>query len=110
MIALDARRGVFFDVRAVGHIYQRVFTIQLSGTLSFREEKKMAEELYHAFTVIPRLRYRVMVVSGQSWKTLGHYLPDGAGYLFAPGSAETKDATTPSTIFRRPGGPLLTSS
>jgi hypothetical protein len=68
MIILSSKQGAFFYVRAVVHIYQRSGGFCHSVIWNPRMIPRInmsAEQLYHAFTVIPRMRYRVVVYAEQ---------------------------------------------
>jgi hypothetical protein len=67
MRILGSKHGAFFYVRALVHIYERSrgFCHSVIWNPMIPRIRNMAEQLYHAFTVIPRMRYRVVVYAEQ---------------------------------------------
>jgi hypothetical protein len=67
MRILSSKQGAFFYVRAVVHIYQRSggFCHSVIWNRMIPRINMSAEQLFHAFTVIPRMRYRVVVYAEQ---------------------------------------------
>jgi hypothetical protein len=59
---------------------------------SFEDHYNMAEELYHAFTVIPGVRYRVMVIAEQSVNEQWIQMSQTAGHILPYASPDPEDA------------------